>query len=267
MDARTEYGIKPKHKGKFLEYLLFGIALAAIAYAAYTLGNIAYDYTQASNGYDSVRALAGEDGGFTFNTIIPASTKERDSDVQTPASIAAAQKRLINFDKLRANNPDIIGWIFIPNSRIDYPIAQTTNNSYYLHHDFYKRTSFTGCIYLDSEVNSDFTSHDSPIYGHHMRNKSMFGSLDYFRQTSFRKTHPVAFVYTPTKTLRYNFVTGQLLTGSKLPVNNYDFDTLTMVTCEYDHVGDHYMVREKLVDSREPGQPDPNDPYAQTNGL
>jgi len=249
---------------KFLSSVVLGIAIAAIAYAGYLLGNIAYDYIQPSVSNATVRALVGDKNNDSFWQVIGIS-KSTDDGNQTPESIAAGQTRIIDFKTLQANNPEIVAWIYIPNSRINYPIAQAKDNSYYLHHDFYRRVSSSGCIFLDKDVKPDFTDHDSPVYGHHMRNKSMFGSLDYFRQAAFRDTHQIAFIYLPGKTLKYQFVQGQLITGKDLPPSNFDFNTMTMVTCEYDHPGDHYMVREKLLDSRAPGESNPNDPGASTS--
>ena len=246
---------------KFIRSVLLGIAIVAVAYAGYLFADIAYDYIQAATSNNEVRSIAG------INDADPLTATINLGDNlggQTPESIAAAQKRVINFAALKKINPQIIAWIYIPNTRIDYPIAQAKDNSFYLHHDFYGRPSFSGCIFLDKDVKPDFSSHDSPVYGHHMRNKSMFGSLDYFRQASFRNSHQIAFIYLPDQTIKYQFVEGQLLSGTKLPPNTFDFKTLTMVTCEYDQPGDHYMVREKFLTSRPPGQADPNDPPVTT---
>jgi SrtB family sortase len=246
--------------GKFIYSLVLGISIAAIAYVGFFFANTAYNYIQAASGYDSVRSLAGEDSNKDALAQVVGLGEAGDQGGQTSDSIAAAQVRVIDFARLQKENPDVVAWLYIPNSRIDYPVTQTKDNSYYLYYDFYKRKSFAGCLFLDKDANADFTSHDSPVYGHHMRNKSMFGSLNYFRQAAFRSNHQIAFVYLPDRTIKYQFVEGKLLRGKTLPENTYTFDTLTMVTCEYDHVDDHYMVREKILDSREPGQPNPNDP-------
>ncbi|MCL2655428.1 MAG: class B sortase [Coriobacteriia bacterium] len=244
---------------KFLWSVAFGIALAAIAFAGYYFANYAYDYIQASMSNNTLRRIADVGTGDSILQTVGLG-KAGDEGGQTAESIAAAQKRVIDFTALKKINPEIVAWLYIPNSRIDYPIAQAKDNDYYLHHDFYRRSSFSGCVFLDKDYPADFSGHDSPVYGHHMRNKSMFGSLDYFRQASFRDSHQIAFVYLPDKTIKYQFVQGQLLTGTTLPLSTFDFKTLTMVTCEYDHPGDHYMVREKFLTSRAPGESDPNDP-------
>ncbi|MCL2332258.1 MAG: class B sortase [Actinomycetia bacterium] len=246
---------------KFLTSILLGAAIAGIAYAGFLVALQAYNYVQYATSNNNVRLLAGDSNSDSLRAAVGLGNAQ-DQGGQTPESIAAAQRRIIDFAALKKINPEIIGWIYIPNSRIDYPIAQAKDNDYYLHHDFYGRRSFSGCIFLDKAAKPDFTSQDSPVYGHHMRNKSMFGSLVYFRQDSFAKSHQIAFIYLPDKTIKYQFVMGQELSTTELPASKYDFNTMTMITCDYDQVGNHYMVREKFLNSRAPGEADPNDPPA-----
>jgi len=244
---------------KFFSSVLMGIALVLIAIAGYYFADNAYNYIQAATSNNELRQLSGQKDPDSITQAIGLGTST-DEGGQTAQSIAAAQKRVVDFTALKKINPQIIAWIYIPNSRIDYPIAQAKDNVFYLHHDFYGRSSFSGCIFLDKDAKPDFSSHDSPVYGHHMRNKSMFGSLDYFRQASFRDSHQITFIYLPGKTIKYQFVQGQVLSGKTLPPNNFDFNALTLVTCEYDQPGDHYMVREKPLTTLPPGEADPNDP-------
>jgi len=247
---------------KFIRSVLLGVAIVAVAYAGVLFANIAY-YIQAATSNNALRQIAGQTDSDSLTQTIGLGTST-DKGGQTAESIAAAQKRVVDFAALKKINPEIIAWIYIPNTRIDYPIAQAKDNSFYLHHDFYGRPSFSGCIFLDKDANPDFTSHDSPVYGHHMRNKSMFGSLDYFRQANFRNSHQIIFIYLPDKTIKYQFVQGLLLTETTLPPNNFSFNTLSLVTCEYDQPGDHYMVRAKPLTTLAPGESDPNDPAVKT---
>ncbi len=246
---------------KFLRSVLLGIAIAAIAYSGFLVALQAYNYIQYAMSNNVVRTLAGHTENDSLLQTIGLGNVNN-TDGQTPESIAAAQKRIIDFAALQKINPQIIAWVSIPNSRIDYPIAQAKDNVFYLHHDFYGRSSFSGCVFLDKDAKPDFTSNDSPIYGHHMRNGSMFGTLEYFREAAFRDSHQIAFVYLPDRTIKYQFVEGQLLGGTELPPNTHDFDVLSLVTCAYDPGTNHYMVREKVLTSRAPGEADPNDPPA-----
>ena len=80
----------------------------------------------------------------------------------------------IQFDELKEINPDIVGWLKVEGTEIDYPIVQTGNNETYLNTDFEGKKSVAGAIYLDYESEPDFSGRHNIIYGHNMTNGSMF---------------------------------------------------------------------------------------------
>lgn len=82
---------------------------------------------------------------------------------------------VINLAKLREINKNVQGWIHIEGTKIDYPILQGEDNDYYLNHDIYNRESNRGSIFLD--YRSNIETEQIVIYGHHMKDSSMFGSL------------------------------------------------------------------------------------------
>ena len=83
----------------------------------------------------------------------------------------------VNFDVLRDINPDCVGWIEIPGTNISYPIVQGRDNDHYLRLNFEGKYSVGGVIFLDHRCDSDFDRTNTIIYGHNMRDGSMFGSL------------------------------------------------------------------------------------------
>ncbi len=87
------------------------------------------------------------------------------------------RKYNINFENLKKQNSDTIGWIKVENSNIEYPVVQTKNNEYYLKHNFNKEYNVAGWIFADYRNLFDGTDRNIVIYGHNMRNNSMFGSL------------------------------------------------------------------------------------------
>ena len=78
--------------------------------------------------------------------------------------------------KIKKINEDIIGWLIVDNTNINYPIVQTNNNEYYLNHNLEKEYSSAGWIFMDS--NNKLDDQNIVIYGHHRRDGSMFGSID-----------------------------------------------------------------------------------------
>ena len=83
----------------------------------------------------------------------------------------------IDFEKLLSINDDIIGWIKIDDTYINYPILQEETEEYYLRKDIYKKYSVSGSIFVDSTTNPDFEDYNTSIYGHNMKNERMFADL------------------------------------------------------------------------------------------
>lgn len=132
-------------------------------------------------------------------------------------------ERKIDFEKLRSQNQDIAGWIYIKGTSIDYPIVQGKDNEEYLHQDFNKKKSSSGTIFLDKSCNKDFTSDNNIIYGHHMKNGTMFAQLLKFREKSFLKKHNEIILYTPDKTIHLKVISAYAKKAqNKIPVTFAD---------------------------------------------
>lgn len=83
----------------------------------------------------------------------------------------------VNFSELIKENNDTVGWIFVDNTNINYPVVQTTNNDYYLWHSFDKKYTDAGWIYMDYRNDSKEFDNNTIIYGHSRIDRSMFGTL------------------------------------------------------------------------------------------
>jgi sortase B len=110
----------------------------------------------------------------------------------------------VDFEKLQKINQDLYAWIYIPHTKVDYPIAQSPDdNRYYLKYNMNKEPEFAGCIYTENYNKKDFTDPNTVIYGHNMRNDSMFGSLHDFEDKKFFDKNKFVFIYTPEKIFTY----------------------------------------------------------------
>ena len=95
-----------------------------------------------------------------------------------------------SFDELRAMNPDVIGWLTIYDTKIDYPmVCSPRSNSDYLSKNAEGQWATSGSLFLDHENQANFTDFNTIIYGHHMSGHTMFGDLDLFLEQSFFETH------------------------------------------------------------------------------
>lgn len=88
-----------------------------------------------------------------------------------------------DWGSLKAINPDIVGWIYVPDCAISYPVVQGSNNSYYLDHTIYKGYNYMGSAFLDCNTNSDFSDDNNIIYGHSVQG----GGNVYFTKELFIK--------------------------------------------------------------------------------
>lgn len=114
------------------------------------------------------------------------SVVQRDKDTTLGSDNPAMLDKYV---KLYQENKDLAGWISIEGMKIDYPVLQNADNEYYLHHDFYGKDSKYGCLYVKNHADLQ-TGTNFVIYGHNMKDGSMFGDLDLYQKESFYKEHP-----------------------------------------------------------------------------
>ncbi len=107
------------------------------------------------------------------------------------ADQAAAPVMLERFEKLYEENSDLAAWLSIEGMVIDYPVMQCEDDEYYLHHDFYGKESKYGCLYVRNTADINTPGTNFIIYGHNMKDGSMFGDLDLYQKESFYQEHPV----------------------------------------------------------------------------
>lgn len=96
----------------------------------------------------------------------------------------------VDFSELLSINEDIIGWIYIDGTVVNYPMLQGMNNKYYLDKTYYKKYLASGSIYLDTDNKRDLSDAHSIIYGHNMKNHTMFGDMDDFMDEKYLADHP-----------------------------------------------------------------------------
>lgn len=103
----------------------------------------------------------------------------------------------VDFDALRENGPDIIGWLTLPGTVINYPVTQAEDNDYYLRHLYDGTYNKVGCLFADYENEADFSDRNTIIYGHNMRDGSMFAALNRYDEQSYFDSHPQMYLVTP----------------------------------------------------------------------
>lgn len=133
----------------------------------------------------------------------------------------------VDWDALREECPDVIGWIVVPDTVINYPIVQGSDNEYYLHRSYDGTTSWLstgGTIFLDATNNGDFSDENNALYGHHMNDGSMFASIASWTNQDEFDAHRTIYILTPKMNYRLETFSVVLTTGSDAIVKT-NFDT------------------------------------------
>ena len=140
-----------------------------------------------------------------------------------------AESSPIDFDKLSEINPELYAWIRVPGTQIDYPVAQHSGEeqTYYLHHDLYGNPMFAGCIYSEEPSAKDFSDPVTVLYGHNMKNGSMFQNLYLFMDPAvFDSKDNYIYVYTRDMTFIYEIYAAYYSDDANISVM-YDFEEET----------------------------------------
>lgn len=125
---------------------------------------------------------------------------------------AAADLLLAYYRALAQENPDMVGWIRIPDTAVDYPVMHTPEQpQYYLHRDFDKSRTAEGLPFLDSRCDAEAPTDNLIVYGHNMRSQRMFGELRQYREAEYREAHPLISFDTLTERRTYRVYAGFLV--------------------------------------------------------
>ena len=108
----------------------------------------------------------------------------------------------IDWKALKEKNPEVVGWILIPDTDISYPIVQGSDNSYYLNHTFEKKENYAGAIFMDAGADASFQDRNTIIYGHNVKHGTMFAELEKFKEQAFFEQHPYLYIFTEQQNYR-----------------------------------------------------------------
>lgn len=150
-------------------------------------------------------------------------TAVTDVSVETQPTTKKKSRNPIDFDELNKMSDEIIGWIKIPDTNVDYPIMQSKkSDSYYLHKDIYGNYKYAGSIYIEYCNDADFLDRVTLMYGHNMLNGSMFANLHKFSDTEFFNSHEYFYVYKEGRKLTYQVVSAYIYDDRHI-MNSFNF--------------------------------------------
>ncbi len=115
-------------------------------------------------------------------------------------------EKMLKLEELQKVNSDIVGWIEIENTKINYPVLQGKDNDFYLNHNYKKAYSINGSIFLDKDYSWSLPGSNLLIYGHNSNNKTMFQDLLKYADISFYKKHPIIKFTTNSEDANYEII-------------------------------------------------------------
>lgn len=198
--------------GNVISTLIMLIALGVFCYAGYQLVTIYLDYKVGTDEYSKLEELAEvkekttesfDEEKMDKNATLGDQWGGAKLEEELTAGQFQEMENPIDFDALTAINEDVVGWIEMEALDVSYPIAQATDNNYYLHRTIQRTDNFSGSIFMDYQNSSNFGDRNSVIYGHNMKNGSMFGTLRKYREQETYDKSPYFWIYTPEYIYKY----------------------------------------------------------------
>ena len=195
---------------KTLKKILKALMLAVFVFSVIMLLRQWKDNTAGDAVYADAMAIAHS------TTAVQTTVPRQEESVQQPETPETAwvvapvendpvmdEMAQINLAALREANLDVVGWIRIPDTKIDYPLMQGEDNDFYLKHTWDKQPNSVGSIFLEHLNSSDLTDYNTIVYGHNMKNGLMFGDLPDFSIQKHWQTHPYVYLLTDAGVYRY----------------------------------------------------------------
>ncbi len=178
---------------RVISNILIIVFSAIIALSGYRLWSIFHEYHEGEKQYEQ-----------TANSYVhqkdPDNTMEENGPQKCPISV--------DFEGLLAQNSDVVGWIYSEGTQINYPVLRGSDNEQYLHHMINGEYNSAGSIFMDFRCEPDLSGFNTIIYGHHMKNGSMFASLHQYTKQEFYDEHKCMWYLTPDHIYRLDVIAG-----------------------------------------------------------
>lgn len=202
-----------KKTGSILRTLLIIVLLAVIGFSGYKIFNIVMGY----HAIDKTVEEAEEKYIYVDEDGFPE----------------------VDFDALRAVNSDIVAWLYIPDTNVNFPVVMGSADYEYLQLDYKGNYSIAGSIFMDVNCSTDFSDEETLLYGHNMHNGAMFGRLKKFEDTKYLEAHKDVYVILMSgQTLKYSASVGKYVSVNDevyyLPKRGGAPETLVLSTCTDD---------------------------------
>lgn len=255
---------------RLILHILMALCAAGILGSAFILFTDSREYAMGGAAYQQLRLFrqSSEQAGAPSQTASEASSEE-----------AQEQISAVDFPSLEKINPDVVGWLAAKGTEIDYPVVQGKDNDFYLRHLFAGERNKLGSIFIDYRNHGDFSDTNTIIYGHNMKDGSMFASLTKYKDQRYYNSFPTMRLSTPAGDFTLELFAGIVVNGNYESVrldfkDNHDFQSyidslkkkstfksntivkaddriVTLCTCSYEFNNARYALYGKLTPIRQ----------------
>ena len=212
---------RTKTLGDVIRLIVMLAALAVFLYSGYTLYGFYKEYKKSSDEYDNLEnsyAVDQEQESENIDNLEDDDALQSISGQEVRKVLEDGEEKTlpvlknpIDFTQLLSVNSDIVGWLRIRALDLSYPVVQGKDNDYYLHRTFEKTDNFAGCLFVNSYNMGDFTDQNTIIYGHNMKNGSMFGKLKNFSDPEVFKKSRYFWIFTPDFIYQYRIFSASVV--------------------------------------------------------
>lgn len=267
-------------KASIFRWATIILAIISFGIAAFFVGRIYYtekEYAEGDAVYEDIRAdvVISEEVLGESSELASVTEEQEEGTVETMQEENLLVPK-IDFASLKAINEDVVGWLYLPDTVINYPVVQGDDNSYYLKRLVDGSYNANGSLFVDYQNEMDFSDDNTLIYGHHMDSGKMFATLVKYKNQEFYDAHPVAYFLTEEKNYKIEIFSGYVTTpdsnsyllkaGSreqtiawmKEMFHNSDFfadvtitpedHIVTFSTCDYEFHDARYVVHGKMTE-------------------
>lgn len=213
-----------KKKGSRMRKILV-VLLAAAVFSLAACGDKDKQPEDGGGQAAGQEVIAEEVPGTEEGGEVPEPAQEEEEEPELPGGLQGLMdmgvpipEKEVDFEDLQENvNEDIYAWVYIPDTRVDYPVLQhPADNYYYLNYNLDGSRGYPGCIYSEKYNRKDFEDPVTVIYGHNMKNGTMFADLHNYEDAEYFEENPYVYIYTPEGLLVYRIFAAYEYTNEHL---------------------------------------------------
>lgn len=209
--ASSSHGRGRKQSMSVPVVILILLLVGGMIFAAWQLGSIFMNYSRDRSAYEDLANSAISGLAEAKDTTVAAATPDPNARPEPEEPVISEIPFTVDWEYLSSINGDIVGWLYCPNTVINYPVVQSSDHDFYLDHGFDGQSNTTGTLFVDRDSVSGIVQSNFIIYGHNMKDESMFGTFKHYADKSYYEAHPTLYYLTPGQCYRIDLICAHIV--------------------------------------------------------